>query len=333
MAATTAPPPEGAAPAKPAVLARFDGTERTLHWVIAALFAVLLGTGAVLYFSALMAVIGRRALVVDVHLAAGLALPVPIALSVAGRWGTRLRADLRRFNRWSAQDQAWLRLSWQRRAVRLARRRRLVAGKFNAGQKLNVAFTGGAIAVMLLSGVVMYWFHPWPLSWRTGATDTHDWLAAAIVVVILGHISHALRDRDALRSMWCGTIPRAWAVLHAGGWLAELDAGAAESTPVSPGPVSPGPAGGAAPVSPGPAGGAAPVSPRPAEASAVVDGGRQAGGIPPKLGGGGAEREAVGHPTDVGDGASAGRLAPGVGVGPDTGQPVRALDEMLDQRP
>lgn len=206
-------------------LDRFDRTERVLHWVDAALFLVLLATGAVLYLSPLAALVGRRALVEDTHLAAGLALPVPLLLSLPGRAGRALRADLGRLNRWSDHDRTWLRAALVARHRRAALRRDLVVGKFNAGQKLNAAFTGGVIPVMLLTGVVMYWYHPWPLAWRTGATDTHDWLAAAVVVVVAGHVRHALADRDALRSMWTGRIPRRWAERHAPGWLEEAAPG------------------------------------------------------------------------------------------------------------
>jgi formate dehydrogenase subunit gamma len=96
-------------------------------------------------------------------------------------------------------------------------------GKFNAGQKLNASFVAGAGLVMLGTGVIMRWYHPWPLSWRTGATFVHDWLALAIGFVIIGHIWMALRDWDALRSMFVGTISRSWGKRHAPAWVAGDD--------------------------------------------------------------------------------------------------------------
>jgi formate dehydrogenase subunit gamma len=167
-----------------------------------------------------MAIFGRRRLVEYVHLGAGLAVPIPLVIGLLSR---HYRADLRRFNRWSADDRAWMRLAFANHKRRTSGRARLLDGKFNAGQKLNAAFTAGVSVVMLATGVIMFWFHPWPLSWRTGATYTHDWLALAIVIVVAGHISYALRDPDALRSMWKGTISRRWASLHARGWLDEVD--------------------------------------------------------------------------------------------------------------
>jgi formate dehydrogenase subunit gamma len=72
---------------------------------------------------------------------------------------------------------------------------------------------------MLGTGVIMRWSHPWPLTWRTGATFVHDWLALAIGLVIIGHIWMALMDWDAMRSMFVGTISRTWAKRHAPAWL------------------------------------------------------------------------------------------------------------------
>ncbi len=222
MAATTRPP-EPAVPAGPALLERFDAVERLAHWANAALFLALVATGALLYVAPLGDLVGRRALVEDVHVWCGVALPVPLAVALAGRWGSALRADLRRFNRWSHGDRLWLGALTLRRPERLAVMARVEVGKFNAGQKLNAAFTAGAGLVMLGTGAIMRWYRPWPLAWRTGATFVHDWLALAAGLVILGHIAMALRHPESLRSMWTGRVSRRWAEEHAPGWLAGHD--------------------------------------------------------------------------------------------------------------
>ena len=207
----------------PAALSRFDAVERAVHWVNAGLFLALIGTGALLYVAPLGALVGRRALVENIHVYCGLALPVPLAVAVAGRWGSALRADLGRFNRWTPGDRLWLGALTRRPAERDAVLAGVEVGKFNAGQKLNAAFTAGAGLVMLGTGAIMRWYRPWPLSWRTGATFVHDWLALAVGLVVIGHVGMALRDPDALRSMWTGRISRRWAERHAPGWLAGRD--------------------------------------------------------------------------------------------------------------
>lgn len=214
--------PPGTAGVAP--LARFDGVERAVHWVNAVLFAALIFTGAALYIAPLTALVGRRELIERIHVYMGLALPVPVILALAGRWGRALRADVRRFDRWGPADRTWLRAATAGRERRAELRAGLRTGKFNAGQKCNAAFTAGAGLVMLGTGVILRWYRPWPLSWRAGATFVHNWLALVVVVAIAGHILFALSDPDALRSIFRGTISRTWARRHAPAWLAEIEA-------------------------------------------------------------------------------------------------------------
>jgi formate dehydrogenase subunit gamma len=149
---------------------------------------------------------------------AGLALPLPLVVSLAGPWGKALRADIRRLNRWSRDDHRWL-ASWLRRQPV----GHLRVGKFNAGQKLNAAFTLGVMGVMLLTGCIMRWFYFWPLSFRSGATFVHDLLAYLFVAAVLAHVAMALTHPHALRSMLTGRVSRAWARRHARGWLEEVE--------------------------------------------------------------------------------------------------------------
>lgn len=205
------------------VLLRFDRVERTVHWVNALLFLILIATGAALYFTPLIALVGRRRLIEQVHLYVGLSLPLPLLLGLAGSWGRGLRSDVSRINGWTEADMQWLRglvdtASGRRQA---ALRPRL--GKFNAGQKLNAAFVAGGGLVMLGTGAILRWYVPFPLSWRAGATFVHNWLAFAFAVVIVGHIALALADRGALRAMFGGRVSRAWAIRHAPAWLQESD--------------------------------------------------------------------------------------------------------------
>jgi formate dehydrogenase subunit gamma len=200
---------------------RFDGLERAVHWVTALLFVILIATGACLYVPPLVGLVGRRVLLVRIHVGAGLALPVPLVAGFAGPWGKALRADVRRLNRWGNGDRHWLRA-----VSRLERPREPASGKFNAGQKLFAAFTVGVMAVMLMTGCVMRWFSLWPLSWRTGATFVHDLVAYLLVVAIIAHIAMALAHPSALRSMLTGRVSRAWAERRARSWLEEVDVAA-----------------------------------------------------------------------------------------------------------
>jgi len=195
-------------------LARFDRAERALHWANAVLFGLLLGTAALLYVGQLAALVGRRELVRQVHVVSGLLLPVPLILALVGPWRRGLMADLRAFNRFDGDDIRWLRTRGRDRTVRLH--------KFNPGQKLNAAFVAGSIGVMLATGSIMFWFGPFPLAWRTGATFVHDWTAIAIGLVVAGHIWMAVGDSDSLRAMVRGWVPAWWAQTHRPRWYTEM---------------------------------------------------------------------------------------------------------------
>ncbi len=207
-------------------LLRFDRVERAAHWINALLFAILMVTALPLYFTGVEALVGRRELIVQIHTWSGIALPVPLLISLAGSWGARFRRDVRRFNVWMSEETRWLR--------GLGRERLPELDKFNPGQKLNAIFIGGSIAVMLGSGIVLKWFRFFPLDWRTGATFVHDVLAAAIFVVVFGHIAFAVTHRDALRSMFKGWVTESWAARHAPRWLQEEKAAGSASDSTSP---------------------------------------------------------------------------------------------------
>ena len=196
---------------------RFDGVQRAAHWANALLFGILMLTALPLYFPSLSDVVGRRALVANIHVWSGVVLPVPILVSLLGPWGAQMRRDLRRINVWTADEVKWLR-SLGRNAPR-------VVDKFNPGQKLNALFIGASILVMLASGFILKWFRFFPVSWRTGATFVHDVLAFAVFAVVIGHILFALTHRDSMRSIIKGWVSEAWAVRNAPGWLREVRAG------------------------------------------------------------------------------------------------------------
>jgi formate dehydrogenase subunit gamma len=193
----------------PLELARFDRAERVAHWSTAALFGVLMLTGAALYAGPISTLVGQREVVRTIHVGAGLLLPIPLLVGLAGRWGRALRRDLRRLGRFDGDDRRWF-----RRATRADAR----LGKFNPGQKLNAAFLGSAIFVMLATGIVLKWFSLFSLNTRTGATFVHDWVALGIWIAVVGHILLAVRDPVALGGMLRGVVPARWARTYRPRW-------------------------------------------------------------------------------------------------------------------
>jgi len=191
---------------------RFDRVQRSAHWANALLFGILMATALPLYFGSLADIVGRRHLIAQIHLWAGITLPIPMIVSLIGPWGARMRRDARRINRWSREEIRWLR-SLGRTSTEL--------DKFNPGQKLNAIFTAGVIVVMLATGSMLQWFRFFPVTWRTGATFVHDVFAFAIFFVVFGHIAFALTHPQSMRSMIKGWVTENWAARHAAAWLRE----------------------------------------------------------------------------------------------------------------
>jgi formate dehydrogenase subunit gamma len=202
--------PADAPPAEPE-LVRFSRSARWVHGLVGVLMLVCIATAAVLYNSSLQILVGHRRVVELVHVWCGFALPVPL---LAGLVSRSYRAELRRLNRFTRHDWRWLR-------SRTRRDGRIPVGKFNAGQKLNGSLSAGAIAVLLVSGTVMYATDLAPLAWRTGATLMHDWFGLAVGLLVVGHLWYALRDPISLRSLRTGTVPRHWARREHPTWAEE----------------------------------------------------------------------------------------------------------------
>src|SRR5439155_25538226 len=94
-------------------------------------FSVLLGSGLVLYVPRLSTLVSRRPLIKDVHVYTAVAWIAALALVVAIGDRRGLRTTLRELDLFDEDDRLWLRGA------------RRPQGRFNAGQKLNAAFTAG----------------------------------------------------------------------------------------------------------------------------------------------------------------------------------------------
>jgi len=166
--------------------ARFSRAQVWVHATFAGLVLLAIASAAFLWIDPLAQVFGRRAFITQVHTVVGLLLPVPLALGVIS---PAFRRDAARLNRMSSQDWEWIRAKDRRSG-------RIPVSRFNAGQKLNAAFTVGAVLVLFGTGLVMgSVLASWPTDYRTGATWVHDWTAFGLTIAVVGHIYFALKYR------------------------------------------------------------------------------------------------------------------------------------------
>ena len=203
---------------------RFDWVQRTAHWLNAVMFLTLMFTAIPLYFGSFFGVVFERHTIQMIHLWTGLALPLPLGVALLGPWGRSMRRDWRRVNRWTRAEIRWL--------VTLGREA-LKADKFNPGQKANAIFTAASIVVLFVTGYILQWFRFFPVSWREGATVTHDLFAFGVFAAVTGHVVLALTHPASLRSMLTGRVDAAWVARHAAAWTPEPEVADSSGTPAT----------------------------------------------------------------------------------------------------
>jgi formate dehydrogenase subunit gamma len=196
-------------------LRRFSRTERTLHWVHATAFCILLGSGLCMYLPSLAEAVGRRPLLKAVHLYTALAWA--IALVLIALLGDRrgLRRTLQEVETFDADDGLWL------------LGQHPPQGRLNAGQKLNTIVTAVFAILFAVSGFFLWYGERDTTFQNPDALLLHDWLTYASLILFLGHLYLTLifpRTRHSLNGMTRGWVRRDWAESHHAKWVAGLDA-------------------------------------------------------------------------------------------------------------
>jgi formate dehydrogenase subunit gamma len=192
---------------------RFSLTERILHWANAIGFFFLLATGLILYLPSLAVLVGRRPLIQDLHFWSGVGwVSVLVLIALLGdRRG--LRELAREVDRFDRDDLRWL-----------LGRRPAPQGRFNAGQKLNVALTAAFTVLFLVSGLLL-WFGERDTRFRFASTVIlHDGLMYVALALLVGHLYLAVINpatRHALRGITLGTVDAEWAHRHHPKWRRE----------------------------------------------------------------------------------------------------------------
>lgn len=210
---------DGPGPAAPARVHRFGATERAVHWIHAAAFFVLTGTGLVMYLPALSERMGDRPTLKAIHLTA--AVLWFTALVVVAILGDRpaLRRAVRELERFDADDRRFLAV--RRRERPHGRRSRIPQGRFNAAEKSH-AIVQSALAVLFAVSGVLLWLGERNTTFRLpGTVALHDAAMYVAVVLVLGHLYLALvhrSTRPALRGIVTGEVDADWAREHHAKW-------------------------------------------------------------------------------------------------------------------
>ena len=199
------------------LILRHTPGERLSHWIVAVVFVFLFLSGLALFhptFFWLSFLFGGGQFMRWLHPLAGVVLAVLFYQYASWVWSD---------NKWLPADDEWRRHMW--RYMRLETHSPEGTGKYNAGQKLMFWSMVPLIAVLLVTGIVMWqpWFAPFfPAGLRRVAGLLHAISAFVMFVGIGIHWYAAYWTRGSIRSMVRGTVSRAWAKYHHPGWYREV---------------------------------------------------------------------------------------------------------------
>ena len=195
---------------------RWGRTERAVHWIHAAAFCVLLGSGLCLYLPSLAEAVGRRPLLKTIHIYTAIAWANALTLVVVVGDRRALRRTVREVDLFDADDRAWL------------RGRRVPQGRLNAGQKLNTVATAAFAILFAISGFFL-WLGERDTRFRLAdALLVHDYLMYVSLILFLGHLWLSLlmpSTRHALSGITRGWVREDWAARRHSKWVAAMRAG------------------------------------------------------------------------------------------------------------
>ena len=196
------------------LIVRHTQRERTLHWLVVIAFLCAAASGLALFHPSLYwltDLMGGGTWSALLHPFVGLAMALALYLFARPLW---------RENQLDKHDHAWLKGI---RDVVDGREDRLPeVGKYNAGQKLLYLVTVACVAVLALTGLVIWrryfaGFFPIGLV-RLGAL-LHAFAAFVLVAGIIVHIVAAIWVKGSVTAMMRGTVTPGWAFKHHRAWF------------------------------------------------------------------------------------------------------------------
>lgn len=193
---------------------RYTPNERSHHWITAIAFVLLALSGLAMFHPALFwlsVLFGGGQWTRILHPFIGIVLFISFAL-LAGRFWAHNLLD--------ADDRRWLK---QFNDV-LAKREEALppVGRYNAGQKLLFFLMVICVAVLLVSGLVI-WRRYFGDAFSAGtirvAAVVHAFTAFVMIVGIIVHVYAAIWVKGSVGAMVRGTVTLGWARKHHAKWF------------------------------------------------------------------------------------------------------------------
>ena len=196
---------------------RYTGVQRVNHWLTAILFTLLTLSGLAMFsplLFSLSGLFGGGQATRNIHPWFGVALILSFAV---------LFLRFARLNLPNRDDVAWSRHIGD--VVTNHHERLPELGKYNAGQKGVFWSQTALIAVMFVSGIVIWdqYFFGWTtIETKRWAVLLHSMAAIFAIAIILVHIYAGIWIRGTGRAMTRGNVTGGWAFRHHRKWLRQV---------------------------------------------------------------------------------------------------------------
>lgn len=198
-------------------LPRYTASERANHWLVALTFFLAALSGMAFFhpvFYPLSQLFGGGVWARILHPLFGVAI-----LFFFGSMYLRFR----KLCVMTPTDWEWLR--HVREMIRGDDRAMPESGKLNGGQKLLFWLLAACMALLVLSGIVIwraYFSFLFPEGLIRFAAIVHAAAGALMVGLIIGHIYIAIWTRESIDAMLYGNVRKAWAKQHHPAWFREM---------------------------------------------------------------------------------------------------------------
>jgi formate dehydrogenase subunit gamma len=204
----------------PKELLRYTPFERANHWLTAITFILMALSGLCFFeplYYPLSQLFGGGVWTRILHPFIGVVMAVSFGIEFF---------NYRQLNVMTPTDWEWMR--HVREMVGGDDRNMPEAGKFNAGQKLLFWLLAACMALLILSGIVIwraYFSFLFPVALIRFAAVVHAAAGAIMIALIIFHIYAAIWTKESIGAMLYGRVRRAWAKQHHPAWFRDMTGG------------------------------------------------------------------------------------------------------------
>jgi len=199
---------------------RYTAAERANHWAVGMSFILLALSGLALFhpaFYPLSILLGGGVWTRILHPFIGVLMALLFVMMFFRFW---------KLNIITPTDKQWL--SRVDELVAGNEHNMPESGKYNGGQKVLFWLLTACMALLLVSGIVIwrvYFSALFPIGVIRLASVAHAAVAAFMIGLIIVHAYAAIWTKGSTRAMWNGTVTRAWAKQHHPAWFRQISGG------------------------------------------------------------------------------------------------------------